>query len=164
MTAVYDRVVPYEGNDPYIFISYSHKDTDRVMPVIRVLKENGFRVWYDEGIDPGSEWPESIAQHLNGSTVCIYFISENSLQSNNCKREVNFALSKNKGFLSIVLEPVEMSLGLELQIATYMSLIRYKYASEQQFIDKLIGVDILKPCRAELPAEETAEKPAEEPV
>lgn len=164
MTASIDRVVPYEGNDPYIFISYSHKDTDRVMPVIRVLKENGFRVWYDEGIDPGSEWPESIAQHLNGSTVCIYFISENSLQSNNCKREVNFALSKNKGFLSIVLEPVEMSLGLELQIATYMSLIRYKYASEKQFIDKLIGVDLLKPCRMQMPEEETAEKPAEEPV
>lgn len=154
MTQTYDRVIPYEGNDPYIFISYSHKDTDRVMPVIRALTDAGYRVWYDEGIDPGSEWPESIAQHLNGSDVCIYFISENSLKSSNCKREVNFALSKEKGFLSIVLEPVQMSLGLELQIATYMSLIRYKYSSEQQFLNKLLNVDILKPCRTEMPEEE----------
>ena len=162
MTVHYDRVIPYEGSEPYIFISYSHRDTDRVMPVIRVLQENGYRVWYDEGIDPGSEWPESIAQHLNGSTVCIFFISENSLQSNNCKREVNFALSKNKGFLSIALEPVEMTLGLELQIATYMSLIRYKYASENQFIHKLINVDILKPCREEKQEETVPEEPVQQ--
>ena len=162
MSLLYDRVPPYEGSEPYIFISYSHKDTDRVMPVIRSLNENGFRVWYDEGIDPGSEWPESIAAHLAGSTVCMYFISENSLASSNCKREVNFALSKEIGFLSVALEKVNMSLGLELQISSYMSLLRYKYPSEELFLEKLAAVEILQPCR-NVP-EQIPEIPEEAPV
>ncbi|MBQ1488402.1 MAG: toll/interleukin-1 receptor domain-containing protein, partial [Lachnospiraceae bacterium] len=48
---------PYEGKEKYIFISYSHKDTDRVMPIISRLMNEGFRVWYDDGISPGTEWP-----------------------------------------------------------------------------------------------------------
>ena len=30
--------------DKYIFISYAHKDSDRVIPVIQTLRKNGFRV------------------------------------------------------------------------------------------------------------------------
>ena len=52
------NVKPYEGDKEFIFISYSHKDNALVFPVIEKLAENGFRVWYDEGIDPGSEWPD----------------------------------------------------------------------------------------------------------
>ena len=55
---------PYEGNEPYVFISYSHQDIERVMPILRRLNAEGFRIWYDDGIDPGTEWPESIAAQL----------------------------------------------------------------------------------------------------
>lgn len=45
----------YKGSDPYIFISYSHKDIDRVFPIIRMLQDDSYRVWYDDGVDPGTE-------------------------------------------------------------------------------------------------------------
>ena len=54
----------YEGDDSYIFVSYCHKDKERVYPVISELYSRGCRIWYDDGIDPGTEWPEVIAQHL----------------------------------------------------------------------------------------------------
>ena len=54
----------YEGNEPYVFVSYSHKDSDRVQPLIQELKERGFRIWYDAEIEAGSEWPEYIARRL----------------------------------------------------------------------------------------------------
>ena len=41
----------YNGNEPYIFISYAHKDSDKVLPIIRELQSRGYRVWYDAGIE-----------------------------------------------------------------------------------------------------------------
>ena len=36
--------VPYRGNEPYIFISYSHKDSRKVWPVIEQMQADGYRV------------------------------------------------------------------------------------------------------------------------
>ncbi|MBO4839226.1 MAG: toll/interleukin-1 receptor domain-containing protein [Lachnospiraceae bacterium] len=47
--------ISYEGGRPYIFISYAHKDCDKVIPVLEDLNRRGYRVWYDDGIEPGSE-------------------------------------------------------------------------------------------------------------
>ena len=79
---------PYEGQEPYIFISYAHKNSDRVVPILEKLDQAGYRVWYDDGIAPGSEWPEYIAEHLNGCSVAIAFISQDSIDSPNCRREI----------------------------------------------------------------------------
>ena len=46
---------PYRGDSPYIFISYSHKDSDVVFDIIGQLQMKQYRIWYDEGIDPGTE-------------------------------------------------------------------------------------------------------------
>ena len=149
MSEVLTRVKPYEGRENYIFISYSHRDSARIFPLLKKLTDEGFRLWYDEGIDPGTEWPESIADHLARCRVCLAFISPTSVVSTNCRREINFALSRNKDFLSVVLEPVEMSPGMEMQISTYQSLLSYKYPRWEEFEEKLLSVDILKPCRKE---------------
>lgn len=141
-------VVPFEGNEKYIFVSYCHKDKAKVFPVIERLVRDGHRVWYDEGIDPGSEWPEIIANHLNGCSVCIAFISENSLNSHNCRREINFALLKKKFFISVILEPVQMSLGMEMQLSSSQSIFRYTL-SNNEFFEKLYGADELNVCRGE---------------
>ena len=58
------KLRPYSGTEGFIFISYSHRDSVQAMEIIARLMENGFRVWYDEGIDPGSEWDENIAEHI----------------------------------------------------------------------------------------------------
>ena len=52
---------PYEGTLPYLFVSYAHANDAAVLEIISTLQARGFRVWYDEGIEAGSEWPESIA-------------------------------------------------------------------------------------------------------
>lgn len=134
---------PYEGNENYIFVSYCHKDKKFIFPIIERLVHDGYRVWYDEGIDPGSEWPEIIARHLNGCATCIAFISDNSLNSHNCRREINFALLKKKPFISIVIEPVEMSLGMEMQLSATQSIFKYTLPSEEEFFQKLYEAKFL---------------------
>ena len=40
-----ERPVAYMGEEPYIFVSYSHKDSERVWPIIARLQADRFRVW-----------------------------------------------------------------------------------------------------------------------
>ena len=86
-----DYVRAYEGNKPYIFVSYAHLNSETVLPVIRALRDQKYRVWYDEGISPGSEWPENIERHLYGADTVLVFVSADSLLSDNCENEVRAA-------------------------------------------------------------------------
>ena len=40
----------YQGSEPYVFVSYAHEDCDVVFPEILWLRDQGFNIWYDEGI------------------------------------------------------------------------------------------------------------------
>lgn len=152
-------VRPYEGDKNYIFVSYCHKDKDLVFPIIEQLAKDGYRIWYDEGIDPGSEWPEIIAQHLNDCRVCLAFITENSSNSHNCRREVTFALQKKKSFISIILEEVKLSLGMEMQLSATQAIYKYKLSGDDEFFMKIYGTDFLRECRGEF---EVPDEPVEE--
>ncbi|MBR3039303.1 MAG: TIR domain-containing protein [Lachnospiraceae bacterium] len=151
---------PYEGKEKYIFVSYSHKDIDRVIPIVNRLMMDGFRVWYDDGISPGTEWPEVIAQHLNDCELFIAFLSNSYMDSFNCKREIDFAVRKRKTFLAVFLEETELSLGVEMQISTVQSADYYKM-SQEAFLESLYNLDVIKSsgCRME-PGEGSAAQQA----
>ena len=154
----------YEGKENYIFISYAHADREEVFKLLSEFEEKGYRFWYDDGIAPGSEWPEDIAQHLNNSYVVMAIITPRSVNSVNCKREINYALAQNKHFLSVILEKTEMSAGLEMQLSSQQSVIRYNYTSHEAFMKKILNSPFILPCKQEIieePAEpEKIEAPA----
>jgi hypothetical protein len=57
----------YRGTMPYIFISYSHADMKEVFRIIKQLNSSRYRIWFDEGIEPGNEWPEVVGRaHQRG--------------------------------------------------------------------------------------------------
>ena len=65
-----DRPSPaYDGDEPYVFVSYSHEDHDLAYGQIRWLQDQGFNVWWDEGISPGAAWRGELADALTGATV-----------------------------------------------------------------------------------------------
>ena len=47
---------PYTRIEKYVFISYSQRDSIETFHIINKLIENGYRIWFDEGIDPGMEY------------------------------------------------------------------------------------------------------------
>jgi hypothetical protein len=129
----------YEGKEPYIFISYAHKNSDKVFPIIKQLYEKGYRIWYDEGIDPGSEWPESIATHLSDASAVMLFVSPESMASDNVRREITFALNMRKLMLSVFLQPTEMSSGMSLQLGLNQAIHYYSYQSDALFFEKFLN-------------------------
>ena len=149
-----ERPKAYEGKEKYIFISYAHSDRERVYEVLYELEKRGYRFWYDDGIAPGSEWAEDIAQHLNDAYVVIAFITKASVASDNCRREITYSLSKRKPFLSVILEETEMSAGLELQLSAQQSVIRQNFRNWDGFINKILLSPDIAQCKEEIPAAE----------
>ncbi|MCZ6656663.1 MAG: toll/interleukin-1 receptor domain-containing protein, partial [Gammaproteobacteria bacterium] len=91
-----DRPLPaYSGDEPYIFVTYSHEDSDLVYPQIRWLQDQGFNVAWDEGISPGAVWRRELAQAIRECSLLLYFTTPNSVVSEHCTREVNFALDEH---------------------------------------------------------------------
>lgn len=157
------KPVVYEGTEPYIFVSYAHRDAERVFEVLYELESRGYRFWYDDGIAPGSEWPEDIARHLDSSAMVMAFVTPNSMKSQNCRREINFSLSREKPFLSVLLEETDMPLGMQMQLSAQQSILRYNYDSWQAFINKILACPDIEPCRKE-PEPEPEPAPTVEPA
>ena len=120
----------YHGREPFIFVSYSHKDGAEVFAEINRLHQLGYRIWYDEGIDPGNEWTEEIARALEGAAYFVVFISDASVHSTNVRNEINFALNRGKPFLAIHLDDVKLPSGLELRMADIQAIYKWQLSDE----------------------------------
>ncbi|MEG1790077.1 MAG: TIR domain-containing protein [Oscillospiraceae bacterium] len=161
---------PYEGDEPYIFISYAHTDSREVLKIISDMHDRGFRIWYDEGIEAGSEWTECIASHLGGAALMIGFVSESYMSSANCRREMNFAVQKKIKVLNIYLSPTTLTPGMELQIGGIWALMKYAYPSDAHFYMKLYEAPALlamnlggEPSAPAAPPAEARPEPRETP-
>ncbi|MBQ8748122.1 MAG: TIR domain-containing protein [Clostridia bacterium] len=132
---------------PYVFISYAHLDGATVLPCIDAMKQSGVNLWYDEGIEAGSEWPEFIAEKVVECSKFVLFISNAYLESQNCKRELNFAISRKKDILSIFIEEVNLSPGMEMQLGTYQAIYRNRFSSDAAFRSSLATEAYFNSCR-----------------
>jgi len=120
----------YVGDEAFIFASYAHKDGPSVFPEIRFLHACGYRIWYDEGIDPGNEWPEEIAKAISKAAIFVVFISPNAVESNNVRNEINFALNAHKPFLAIYVTPTELPPGLQLRMGDIQAVFRFQMTQD----------------------------------
>ena len=139
-----DKIIPYKGNEPYIFISYAHKDGAAVRAVLTRMQKDGYRVWFDEGIDPGTEWDEVIASHVETCGYFLAFVSENYLASENCKDELNYARDLDKKRLLVYLQDVKLPGGMAMRMNRLQSIYKEKYADENDFYKVLYeaeGID-----------------------
>ena len=134
---------PYEGDKPYIFISYAHADDDAVLPIVSDMHRRGYNIWYDEGIEVGSEWQECIASHLADAHLVVAFISNAYMRSDNCRREMHYAQSKKIKTINIFIEETALTPGMELQIGNIFALMKYTYPSDEYFYDKLYSAPLL---------------------
>ena len=125
-----------QGGAAYIFVSYSHDDSDLVYPELDWLRAQGFNVWYDQGIAPGSSWREEIATAINECALFLMFVTPRSVKSEPCQREINFAESHNRRILAVHLEKTELPMGLELVLGDRQAIMRYQL-SASAYYDKL---------------------------
>ena len=153
-----DRTLaPYQGDEPYLFLSYSHRNADAAAEAIRYLKAAGFRVWYDEGVIPATEWDENIARAIENCDYLIALISEAYLSSSNCLDELNYARDRNIPLLLIYLEDVALPSGLAMRLGRLLAIHRYRYDNPAACYSKVVrakGIGICGDGRFEEEEEE----------
>ena len=121
----------YKGTEPYMFISYAHDDHEIVFPIIKRFHEQGYHVWYDEGIAPGNEWTDEIADALEGCSLFLVFMSPRSEASTNCRDEIGYAIDEKKPFLAIHIEETTLTGGLRLRVGTKQAILKYNMSDEE---------------------------------
>jgi hypothetical protein len=126
-----------------VFISYARTDFDRIRPTLELLQGSGFTLWYDqEGILPSDDCFDRIARAVADCVVVVAFLSERASVSQFVRKEISFALTKNKAVLPVYLEQFEMPAGLELQIGTHQRLDRYRLDADQ--FHRLLTASLLR--------------------
>ncbi len=142
------KPTPYNGSDPYIFISFSHKDIDEAMSIIARMQSDGYRVWYDEGLSGGSVWNQTIASHIENCACFITLISQNYQNSKYCSDEVVLARDYKKPVLLIYIEDVHLTLGLQMLLHNMESIHKHKYSDMNEFFVILNKTEIINCCHA----------------
>jgi len=135
------------GDKDYIFISYSHADLERVMPYLKLLDKNGYEYWYDDSIKTGTEWQGVIASNLKNCSCFLAFISANSVDSEYCLKEINYATSKNKPMAVIMLDDVMLPPVLEMHLASLQAVKREKFDSDTDCMQKVFEMEQFKMCK-----------------
>ena len=67
---------------PEVFISYAAKDRNRVLGLVKRLRNVGVTVWIDQaGIDVSTMWSQEIVNAIRDCKVMILSISPHSTES-----------------------------------------------------------------------------------
>ena len=125
------KAAPYQGEEAFAFFSYCHADSAVVYPLIEDLSRMGYRVWFDDGISIGDEWPEVIAEKLEKCSVFLAAITPAYCRSHNCKNEMTFQVEDGKLILPLMLEDFPLIGGIRLQLSGRQYLKLYDAPAEK---------------------------------
>lgn len=130
-TSHYLGLTTYEEDKPYLFVSYSHKDADKVYPILRLLQKKNVRLWFDvDSIPAGMDYTDYIATKIWGCTAFMPLISSNSVKSEFVRKEIGLADRREKPFFPILLEDIVLSPGMDLQINSSQRVDWFKGTAE----------------------------------
>jgi TolB-like protein len=139
-----DRVGPYQGDEPYVFVSYSHRDEKAMLEEVTSLQAAGINVWYDEGIEAGTEWREELATAISRAQCLVYYITANSAGSENCRREVHYAVDRGVPVIAVHVEDVDLPEGTRLAISDRQALMQHRLGREEtrrRLVSRLGGLE-----------------------
>ena len=84
------------------FISYSHLDRDFAVRLQRALRDSGKEIWVDEAdIPSGARWAEDLKGAIEDADSFVFIISPDSVASEECKKELNYAVELNKRIIPL---------------------------------------------------------------
>jgi len=99
----------------HVFLSYSRKDTDFVQRLHEALEARGRETWADwEGIPPSDEWMARIHAAIDEAEALVFVISPDSLASEVCGQELDYAIAGHKRIIPVVCREPEGSVREEL--------------------------------------------------
>ena len=138
----------YKGKEPYIFVSYSRRDHAVVYPLIEVMQKQGYRVWFDTGLEAGSNYSDIIAEKIDSCHAFLFMTSKNSIESEYCLDEIMYARDTGKPAWKVYLEEnVELPRGIKMRTGRFQDILYWKNPAETEFMRVIQEATILNVCR-----------------
>lgn len=128
----------YSGDQPYVFVGYAHEDANAVYPEMKWLHDQGFNVWYDEGISPGTVWRTELADSIMAAGLFLFFVTPRSVVSSNCEKEVNFAIDHDIPVLTVHLQETDLPSGIELTLSSIQGILKHDLP-DHDYREKLLS-------------------------
>jgi len=92
-----------------VMISYSRKDKAFIQRLDAALRKQGIDPWIDwEDIPPTVDWMRQIEQGIEGANTIIFVISPDSVESEICAAEIEYADTHHKRMIPILYREVEL--------------------------------------------------------
>ena len=107
----------YTGDEPFLFVSYSHRDCEKVYPILDMLYDRKYRIWYDESCENGNDFRDELREKISKCTALLLFVSKNSMSSPFCGMEIIVAREYHKKLHPIYLDNVEVPPAFEILLA-----------------------------------------------
>lgn len=105
---IYKERENYTPEDHYVFISYSHANSEIVYNDLNELYDMGVKFWYDKGLEVGSsEWYRQVEQQIKDSRCVgvVFYLSPYVFTSEAIEKEISYIIGEdnkiNKSYFSI---------------------------------------------------------------
>ena len=93
-----------------VMISYSRKDKAFVQKLDEALRQAGLDPWVDwEDIPPTVDWMDRIQDGIAGANAFVFVISPDSVASEICREEFNYAYMHNKRMVPLLHREIDAS-------------------------------------------------------
>ncbi|MEM6252337.1 MAG: TIR domain-containing protein [Cyanobacteria bacterium P01_D01_bin.156] len=92
-----------------IFLSYSEKDRELMDQLRQSLMREGFTTWINRtDIQVSGDFQMAINKGIEEASRMVYLISPDSLTSQYCQQELNYARQLNKQIIPLLMRPVDL--------------------------------------------------------
>ncbi len=129
---------PFQADEekPFIFISYSHKDSERIFVIIKRLYEAGWKIWYDEGLTIGDSYDKEIERHVAECSVFLLFVTENSQNSKYIDiNEVPWGVKYKKPIIKCILDE-----GTDIPVVGKIPLVTIELDEVDEALENIDGL------------------------
>ncbi|MBO5416732.1 MAG: leucine-rich repeat protein [Clostridia bacterium] len=130
----------YDGEEPYIFVSYSHVDVLKVREILKRIDREKFRYWYDDTMEIGEDFRLELQTKIENCSAFLLFISDASMQSKYCGMEIIMAFKNNKRIFPVYLDDATVIPGaLKMILENLQHVKGASIDKDAKYIDKLIA-------------------------
>ena len=125
----------YEGDEPYIFISYKHDDSDVIYPILKEFHDAGVNIWYDDGLEYGEDYDDKIDMKIDGASLFVICITERVIKfaydsDEYMKKELDVALDVGVKIFPIFIDDVKLKGKYRMQLKGKHSIFRNQYVHD----------------------------------
>lgn len=107
----------YTGDEPFLFVSYSHRDTENVYKILDMLHDKKYRIWYDESCETGNDFRDELRHKIEACEAILLFVSASSMTSPFCGMEIIVARENGKRIYPIYLDDAEVPPAFSILLA-----------------------------------------------